>query len=137
DLEVDTARAHGVDLLGEPAEDRGVAALEPDDAPAAARTIDEEPVDLRLAHAVAAGRLAGVDDLGVRRRLGEQRGGDEAIVHPAGQPDQRTAIGRVEPKRASNSFASARARVLVSMSARLQKSVPVHATRPRATSEGL
>src|SRR5438094_242296 len=45
-----------------------------------ARTIDEEPVDLRLAHAVAAGRLAGVDDLGVRRRLGEQRGGDEAIV---------------------------------------------------------
>ena len=48
------------------------------------------------------------------------------LPHEAGQPDQRTVIGRVAPSRCSNSRASAIARVLVSMRARLQKSVPVH-----------
>src|SRR5207244_3453971 len=57
--------------------------------------------------------------------------------HEAGQPDQRTLIGRVLPMSFSNCFARAMARVLVSMRARLQKSVPVHETRPRRISEGL
>src|SRR5262249_58893491 len=66
DFEVDARRAHRLDLLGESAEDRRVTALEADDAATAAGAIDQQPVDLRLAHAVAARRLAGVDDLGLR-----------------------------------------------------------------------
>src|SRR5215467_8824290 len=55
----------------------------------------------------------------------------------AGQPDQRTVMGRVLPTCFSKSLARAMARVFVSMRARLQKSVPVQETRPRRTSEGL
>ena len=58
------------------------------------------------------------------------------LPHEAGQPDQRTEIGRVVPKRRSNSFVIAIARVFVSMRARLQKSVPVHATMLRKNGVG-
>ncbi len=59
------------------------------------------------------------------------------LPHEAGHPDQRTLMGRVAPIRCSSSRASAMARVLVSMRARLQKSVPVQETTPRITSDGL
>src|SRR5262249_61166241 len=78
--EAEPRRAHRLDLLGEPAEDRRVTALEADDAATAAGAIDQQPVDLRLAHAVAARRLAGVDDLGLRRRFTQQRLRNQPIV---------------------------------------------------------
>ena len=60
------------------------------------------------------------------------------LPQEAGQPDQRTLIGRVAVDASARARGRARcARVLVSISARLQKSVPVHETSPRCTSEGL
>src|SRR2546422_5889312 len=61
DLERDPRARQRLRLLAAPAEDEGVAALEPHDAPAAPRVPHEEGVDLLLGQRVSAARLARED----------------------------------------------------------------------------
>src|SRR5438093_10467416 len=80
DLERDPRGAHGFDLLAEAPEDRGITALQPHDAHASPGPVDQQPVDLALADADAAGRLADIDDRGARRDLVEQLSRDQPVV---------------------------------------------------------
>ena len=58
------------------------------------------------------------------------------LPQPAGQPDQWMRTGLRLSTRASRERATARARAFVSMTARLQNSMPVQLTSPRMISDG-
>ena len=74
-------------------EDEVVATLEPRDASAGERLVDDDAVDLLLGGRAASRKLGHVEDLGVRGQLGEQLSGRE----PVGDDDvgihQRLASG--------------------------------------------
>ena len=73
DLEGDAGLAQHLRLLAAAAEDERVAALEPHDAPARARVLDQQRVGLLLRDLRAAALLADVDQLGVVAGAGERR----------------------------------------------------------------
>src|SRR3989441_6402603 len=79
------AAPHGLDLLGEPGEHAGVTALQPDDAAAAVRAFDEQPVDLWLADVLAAGHLADIDHLSVAPRVLQHLARDQVVVDDHGR----------------------------------------------------
>src|SRR2546425_10203939 len=79
DLERDPRARQRLRLLAAPAEDEGVAALEPHDTPPAPRVTDEERVDARLGQRVRAARLAR-EDATRPRRLGEETPIHQAVV---------------------------------------------------------
>ena len=77
-----------VALLAAAAEHVGVAALEPDDAEAALRLLDEDVVDPRLGHRVVPGRLPDVDDA--------HRGREPVDDGAGGEPVDDDDVGRGE-----------------------------------------
>src|SRR5690606_40368807 len=68
-VEGNAGRAERLDLLACPAEDKGIARLQPNDAPPRLRLADEDGVDLALARGMRTFRLADEDALGVPPRL--------------------------------------------------------------------
>src|SRR5207247_5787045 len=79
DLEGDAVARQRLRLLAAPAEDEGVAALEPHDTAPAPRVPDEERVDAFLGQRVSAARLAG-EDAARPGCLVEEASIDQAIV---------------------------------------------------------
>ena len=75
-------------LLGPPAEDIGIAPLEPDHGPAFAGVADEHRVDLVLRHRALAPPLAGEDELGPRPGPGRASGVDQVVIHDHVGPRQ-------------------------------------------------
>ena len=89
------ARQAGQDLLGPPAEDERVTALEPSYEPARPGPVDQCGVDLLLGHGPAVGDLADVDDLDVRGQLVEQRARGQSVgEHHVGFGEQLPAVHR-------------------------------------------
>ncbi len=81
DLEVDALGHQFLDLLGAPAEDERVAALQPDDHLAELGVLHEQFVDAVLGKGVqTATFLAGIDELRVFRHVVEQLGAGEIVV---------------------------------------------------------
>ena len=86
-------QGHG--LLAAAPEDEGVASLQPDDAPALRRLRNEQGVNVVLASALAAGRFARVDHLGVHAGAPQ-----EARVH---EPVVDDNVSRLQQPEASDS----------------------------------
>ena len=84
-----TGRTTGMQLLAAAPVDERVPALEPHDDLSLLRPLDEEPVDLRLRHRVAARGLPDVDDLDVRWKTLEQ----PRRAQPVGHHDVGTGEG--------------------------------------------
>src|SRR5262249_43786148 len=74
-------------------EDRRIAALQPDDALAAPGPVDQQPVDVALTDARAAGRLAHVDDRRPAADLVQQLARDQPVVQDhVGLPQATQAL---------------------------------------------
>ena len=80
DLERDAGLAQQLRLLAAAAEHERVAALEAHDAPARAGVLEQERVRGLLRDLRARALLADVDELGVRARVRERLGRDQAVV---------------------------------------------------------
>ncbi|CAB4881320.1 unannotated protein [freshwater metagenome] len=76
------ARIHArLHLLGSPTEHEGITALEPHDALAGQRPVDDDRVDLLLGHRVVLRALARVDQLHVEIEVVEQLERCQSVVH--------------------------------------------------------
>ncbi len=90
DLELDPGDAQRLALLAAAAEDEGVAALEPDDALAGSRRLDQPGADLLLGDRGHSRLLADVDQLGVLAGAVERPRRDQTVVEDrVGTGDQR------------------------------------------------
>ena len=99
DLELDPGLAQRFALLAAAAEDERVAALEPDDALARARGLDQPLADLLLRDRGHARLLADVDELGVLAGAVERAGRDQAVVEDrVGAGDQLQRARRHQPR---------------------------------------
>ena len=79
-------------------ENEGVAALQPDDAPALRCLCNEQGIDVGLASALAAGRLSRVDHIGVHAGAPQEPLVYEPVVdHHVSRLQQLEAPGRYEP----------------------------------------
>ncbi len=80
DLEGDTRLPEDLRLLASPAEDEGIASLEPRDDRPLLRLRHQEVVDLPLGNGMFAALLAGIDQTGLRTRMAEDLRADQVVV---------------------------------------------------------
>ena len=114
-LEGQPRGAQRLRLLAAAPEDERVAALEADDAATGADVVDQQAQGLLLGDLLAAADLAHVDELGVRRRVGQRLGrrelveeDDVGLAQDLDRPQrQQPRVARARPRRGRRARSSA------------------------------